>query len=681
MNKTIGVLAHVDAGKTTFSEQVLYHTNSIRSRGRVDHKNAYLDSHDIERDRGITIFSDQGIFTYKESTYYLLDTPGHVDFSAEMERALQILDYAIIIISAVEGVQGHTETVWQLLRNQNIPTFLFINKIDRTGANSEQVLEEIRSKMTRDVLYIPSKDELERQRETSNSGTEQPKSQSKTNYSGNAEIDILSEDSIEFIAERDEILLEKYLSGEYKEGTWRSALKLMVKECRIFPCMVGSALQDVGITDFLNVLDVLTFTDYCSDGEFGGRIFKLRHDEQGNRVTYIKALSGNLSVKDKLYYGEIEEDETRYFEKVNQIRIYNGNKFRLVESVSAGEVFAVTGLSKANAGEGVGTVLEKSIFKMIPTLKSKIIFDSSLNIKDLLNKLKLLEIEDPALNINWNDSLQEIHVHIMGVIQLEVLKQIIAQRFSLNVEFGKCQVLYKETITKATNGYGHFEPLKHYAEVHLRLEPTPRNSGISFNSTCHIDNLMPSYQNLIRSHIFEKEHHGILAGSSITDLKITLLTGRAHLKHTHGGDFREATLRALRQGLEKAQCRLLEPYYRFKIEVEIDNMGRVLSDVQKLHGTFEAPSTIGSKVVINGRGPVANFMNYGMELISFTKGKGSLSLFFDGYDACHNEAEVIENSGYNKDADTLYTSNSIFCAKGAGYPVEGDKVEEFMHCL
>jgi len=722
VNKTIGVLAHVDAGKTTFSEQILYHTQSIRSRGRVDHKSAYLDSHDIERDRGITIFSDQGVFTYNASTYYLIDTPGHVDFSAEMERAIQIMDYAIIIISAVEGVQGHTETVWQLLRNHNIPTFLFINKIDRTGASIENVLNEIRSKMTTDVLYIHSKDELNGNGEGNSSGMNKQERECKTQsnetakqgnsrevknsetanqkFEGkaiNSKVDkqenindsigskimfdnLISDELVEFIAERDEILLEKYLGGKYQKDTWLSALRLMVKESRIFPCMAGSALQDVGIIEFLSVLDALTFTDYSSVGEFGGRVFKLRHDDQGNRVTYIKALSGTLSVKDKLCYGEIEEDGTRPSEKVNQIRIYNGNKFKTVESASAGEVFAVTGLSKASVGEGVGTVLEKSIYKMIPTLKSKVIFDSSINIKELLIKLKLLESEDPALNVTWNESLQEIHVHIMGVIQLEVLKQIIAQRFSLNVDFGPCQVLYKETITKATHGYGHFEPLRHYAEVHLRLEPAPRNSGISFSSTCHIDNLMPSYQNLIRSHIFEKEHHGILAGSSITDVKLTLLTGRAHQKHTSGGDFREATLRALRQGLEKAQCILLEPYYRFKIEVELDNMGRVLSDVQKLQGTFEAPITIGSKVILKGRGSVANFMNYSIELISFTKGKGSISLFFDGYDTCHNQAAVIEKIGYNKAADPEYTSNSIFCAKGAGYPVEGDKVEEFMHC-
>jgi small GTP-binding protein len=653
MNKTIGVLAHVDAGKTTFSEQILYHTNSIRARGRVDHKNAYLDSHDIEKDRGITIFSDQGVFIFNESMYYLIDTPGHVDFSAEMERAVQAMDYAIIIISAVEGVQGHTETVWQLLRNQNIPTFFFINKIDRVGADIEQVLDEIRSKMTEDCLFFPS----------------------------GPDIDFLNKDIIESIAERNDLLFERYLSGHYEKDTWLSELRIMIKNSRMFPCMAGSALQDIGILEFLNLLDELTVTDYSPDGEFGGRVYKIRYDGQGNRVTYIKALNGTLFVKDKLCYGEIGQDGNRPSEKVNQIRIYNGNKFRTAESAAAGEAFAVTGLTNVNAGEGVGTVFEKSVYKMVPTLKSKVIFDSSLNIKDLLSKLKLLEVEDPALNVVWNESLQEIHVHIMGVIQLEVLKQIVAQRFSIAVEFGPCQVLYKETITEKAIGYGHFEPLKHYAEVHLRLKPAPRNSGISFNSTCHIDNLMPSYQNLIRTHIFEKEHHGVLAGAGVTDVKITLLTGRAHQKHTSGGDFREAALRALRQGLEKAQCILLEPYYRFKIEAELDSMGRILSDVQKLQGTFEPPQTAGTKVIINGRGPVAAFMNYSIELVSFTKGKGSISLFFDGYDSCHNEAEVIKSIGYNKDADPEYTSNSIFCAKGAGYPVEGSKAEEYMHCL
>lgn len=666
MNKTIGILAHVDAGKTTFSEQILFHTKSIRNRGRVDHKNAFLDSHDIEKDRGITIFSDQGIFTYNDSTYYLIDTPGHVDFSAEMERALQIMDYAVVIISAVEGVQGHTETVWQLLQNKKIPTFIFINKIDRTGADIEKVLTEINSKMTGDIMYISN----------GNFPAEEiAGSFRKTDFSNT------SEKVMEFISERDEALLEDYLNGNVKHINWNEQLKALVKSCRIYPCMAGSALQDAGVTEFLEMLDRLTVTAYNPEGAFSGRIYKIRHDEQGNRVAYIKALTGTLAIKDAVAYGESDDRSQRTEEKINQIRLYNGNRFKTADLVSAGDVFAVTGLSKAAAGDGAGTLLEKAVYRMVPTLKSKVIFDSSLNAREILSRFKLLEDEDPALNITWNEALKEIHVNIMGVIQLEVLKQIIQQRFSLKVEFGPCQVLYKETITQSAVGYGHFEPLKHYAEVHLRLEPGERDRGIGFSSECHIDELLPSYQNLIRSHIYEKEHHGILTGSAVTDIKITLLTGRAHQKHTSGGDFREAALRALRQGLEKAGCILLEPYYRFRIDVEADYLGRVMTDIQRLNGSFDAPFTDNGKAIVSGRGPVATFMNYSMELISFTKGKGSISLFFDGYDRCHNEAPVIAHMGYNKDADPEYTSNSIFCAKGAGFPVEGSKAEEYMHCL
>ncbi|HEX2926315.1 MAG TPA: translation factor GTPase family protein [Ruminiclostridium sp.] len=654
MKKSIGVLAHVDAGKTTFCEQILYHTNSIRSRGRVDHKNAYLDSHDIERERGITIFSDQGVFTYNNSTYYLIDTPGHADFSSEMERAVQVMDYAIIIISAVEGVQGHTETVWQLIRNRKIPVFFFINKADRAGADINNVILEISLKLTGDVLYV--------------------------NESAKAD-GFPGKNIMEFMAERDDSLLEKYLNGDFEGGSWVVSLRNMVKEGRVFPCMSGSALQDDGIIEFLELLENLTFTEYDPASEFGGRVFKIRHDEQGSRVTYIKAISGKLTVRDNLPYGAAGDMDERPANKINQIRIYNGSKFKTVDSVSAGDVFAVTGLANAEAGDGVGAITEKSAYKMIPALKSRVIPDDSMSIREVLGRLKLLEAEDPALNITWDERLQEIHVNIMGVIQLEVLKEIISKRFSFKVEFGPCQVLYKETVTIPSIGYGHFEPLKHYAEVHLKIEPANRDSGISFNSVCHVDSLLPGFQNLIRYHIFEREHRGILTGSVITDIEITLLTGRAHQKHTSGGDFREATLRALRQGLEKAGCILLEPFYRFRIEVETDSMGRVLSDIQKMHGEFEAPETLTGKVLIIGRGPVATFMNYSAELISFTKGKGSITMSFEGYDRCHNETEVIEKIGYNREADPEYTSKSIFCSHGAGFTVEGSKAEEYMHCL
>lgn len=650
MNKTIGILAHVDAGKTTFAEQILYYTKSIRNRGRVDHKNSFLDSHNIEKERGITVFSDQAIFDYNFSTYYLIDTPGHADFSSEMERAIQVMDYAIVIISGVEGVQGQTETVWQLLRKHNVPTFFFINKIDRVGASIENVLKEIRLSLTKDVCFITD------------------------SFNGEE----MSEELIEFIAEHDDELFEKYLEEGYEKDLWIGCMKSMIKENKIFPCLSGSALQDIGISNFLEKLDMLTFTTYSDEEEFSGLVYKIRYDEQGNRVTYLKALSGILKVREEICIGV---NESKIYEKVSQIRVYNGSKFKAVDKISAGDIFAVTGLSSAAIGDGVGAFREKISYEMVPTLKSKIIFDSTLNGKDVLSYFKILEAEDPALNIVWDERLNEIQVHIMGVIQLEVLKQLVEERFNISVDFGPCEILYKETILTEANGYGHFEPLGHYAEVHLKLEPGERNSGIKFYNVCHTDDLTIGNQNLVRTHIYEREHHGILTGYSITDLKVTLLTGRAHNKHTSGGDFREATFRALRQGLEKAKNVLLEPYYRYKMEMELDDMGRVLSDIQRLNGSFDPPQIYYNKAIIMGRGPVATFMNYSMEFISLTKGKGKINFTFDGYDICHNEEKVIKKIGYDRNADIEYTSTSIFCSKGQGFLVSGNEAETYMHCL
>ncbi|WP_434297738.1 GTP-binding protein [Clostridium sporogenes] len=650
MHKTIGILAHVDAGKTTFAEQILYHTKSIKIRGRVDHKNSFLDNHKIEKERGITVFSEQGTFNYKDSTYYLIDTPGHMDFSSEMERAIQVMDYAVIIISGVEGIQGHTETVWNLLRKHNIPVLFFINKIDRAGANAENVIEDIKLNFTKKVCFI-----------------DKPLNS-----------DELSPEIIEFIAEQDEYLLEKYLEDNYEKDLWLKSMKKLIKKSELFPCFIGSALQDIGIEYFLENLHVLTYTEYNEEEKFSGRVYKIRHDEQNNRLTYIKALSGSLKVKEEIALPNIEND---FCEKVNEVRIYNGDKYINVDKAEAGQIFAVTGLSSANIGDGIGTLKDKATYNMVPTLKSKVIFDESLNVKDVLKYFKILESEDPSLNIIWDEKFQEIQVYIMGVIQLEVLKNLMEERFGISIDFGPCEILYKETILDTVIGYGHFEPLKHYCEVHLKLEASERNSGITFESVCHTDDLTVGNQNLVKTHIFEKDHHGILTGSPITDLKITLLTGRAHNKHTSGGDFREATFRALRQGLEKAKNVLLEPYYSFKMEVPLDFMGRVLSDIQKLKGDFNPPETIHNKAIIKGRGPVATFMNYSVEFISFTKGKGKFNFVFDGYDICHNEKEVIEKIGYDKNADIEYTSTSIFCSKGQAFLVKYDEAEEYMHCL
>lgn len=488
MNKTIGILAHVDAGKTTFSEQLLFHTNSIKQRGRVDDKDAFLDSHEIEKERGITVFADQGRFTYRDSTYYVVDTPGHVDFSPEMERAIQVMDYAIVLISAVEGVEGHTETLWQLLRKYHIPTFFFMNKTDREGANPESVLDDIKTNLTTDVCDLT------------------------TSFSHGE----MGEDLIEFIAERDETLLEKYLETGYDQALWLHTFKNMIKENKIFACAHGSALKDQGIVEFLEQLDLLTETNYDSEGPFAARVHKIRYDENRNRMTFIKCLSGTLRVRDEISYGD---EKNRVTEKVTQLRVYNGKRFETVRHIQAGEIAAIAGLSEASIGDGLGALKEKSTFDMIPTLKSKAIFDPTIHVKEILSCFKMLEAEDPSLQILWDDHFQDIHIHVMGPIQLEVLERLIKERFHFDVSFAEPEVLYKETVDTTVNGFGHFEPLKHYAEVHLKIEPAKRGSGISFINQCHTDDLSVGNQNLVRQHLFERDHHGLLTGSPLTDVK------------------------------------------------------------------------------------------------------------------------------------------------------------------
>lgn len=647
MKKTFGIFAHVDAGKTTFSEQILYYTKSIRKKGRVDYKEAFLDSQKVEKERGITVFSDVGTFSYDGDTYYLIDTPGHIDFSPEMERTLSILDYAILVVSAVEGIQGHTETLWNLLKNRKIPTFIFINKIDRVGADVNKVYQQLKRRFSEDICLL-----------------------------SNNSLMNLSDEEIEFIAGKDEELLNLYFEDNYNNQLWINKLKFLVKERQIFVASSGSALLDQGVREFLDIFNKLTMTNYELADIFTGKVFKIRYDEKGTRITYIKALSGLLKVKDELVYNHNGE-EIR--EKVNEIRAYNGVKYEIKDVASAGDVFAVTGISNMKAGMGIG--IEDSTEEMIPTLTAKVLYDSTVNIKEVLKYLKILESEEKTLNVQYDEILKEMHINVMGKIQLEVLKEIIQERFNLNVEFDKPEILYKETIGNEVNGYGHFEPLRHYAEVHLKLLPGERGEGIVFENRCHNDYLTPGQQNLIKTHIFEKKHRGILTGSEIDDIKVILITGRAHIKHTEGGDFREATKRALRQGLDSAENILLEPYYNLKIEVDNQLLGRVLSDVQKMNGTFNEQQSVGDRVIITGRGPVATFMDYSLEFQALSKGKGGLSLMYGGYDVCHNAEEVIERIGYNKDADPEYTSSSIFCAKGVGYSVKGDEVVNYMHCL
>ncbi|WP_040209029.1 GTP-binding protein [Neobacillus jeddahensis] len=650
MKKTIGLFAHVDAGKTTLAEQLLYHTNTIRQRGRVDHQDTFLDTHDIEKQRGITVFAGQAMFDYNESSYYMIDTPGHVDFSPEMERAIQVMDYAVVIISAVEGMEGHTETVWRLLQQHKVPTFFFINKIDRVGADPEKVLNEIRVHLTEDVCDL-------------------------TNTLFNWE---MSEELIECIAERNELLLETYMNEGYQAELWLEALKNLFRENQLFPCVSGSALQDIGVDHFLEKLDLLTTTSYDNRSPFSGRVYKIHFDEKGTKMTFIKALSGTLKVRDEIRYNHGEQALS---EKVTQIRLCNGTKVTPVDHVSAGDIFAVTGLSSTAAGDGIGTLTDKAQYEMVSALKSRVIFDSAINIKEALHDFMILDAEDPALNVTWEERSQEIHIHVMGTIQLEVVKQIVKERFNLDITFGDPEILYKETIGSEILGYGHFEPLMHYAEVHLKLQPAARNSGISFESVCHTDHLPIGTQNVIRTHLFERDHHGILTGSHLTDVHITLVTGRAHNKHTSGGDFRQASYRALRQGLEKATNILLEPFYDFNIIIDLEQMGKILTDIQQAHGSFDTPITEGNKAILTGKVPVATFMNYGPEFASITQGKGILTLVFGGYYPCHNQKEVIEKINYNKEADPDYSSASIFCSKGQGYSVPWNEAEAKMHCL
>lgn len=644
MYKTIGVLAHVDAGKTTFSEQVLYHTNSIQARGRVDHQDAYLDNHELERKRGITIFAEQGRMTIGDDTYTLIDTPGHVDFSPEMERAIRVMDYAIIIISAVEGIQGHTETVWQLLRNYHVPTFFFINKIDRDGADVRAVMTQLHKDFSEHVILI-----------------DEPLQE---NY--------VSSTIMEWLAERDEELLDNFLNETLEHRQCMTRLQTMIKNEDAFPCFIGSALKDEGIEEFIAQLPFLTGTHFEPEAPFQGEVFKIRHDGH-QRLTFMKALTGKLHVRDEFTFGDITE-------KVTEIRLYNGSRFETVQQVEAGEIFAVKGLSQANIGDRIGSKLLSQPYELVPTLQAKVQYEGEQHIKEVLRIFRLLEAEEPSLRVVWQEKFQEIHVHIMGVIQLEVLIDVLLKRFALHISFGEPQILYMETIGTTVTGYGHFEPLKHYAEVHLLMKPNERGAGITFSNACHADDLSVGNQRLVEKHLFERDHHGLLTGYAVTDIHFTLLTGRGHNEHTSGGDFREATFRALRQGLEQAQNILLEPYYRFKMKASNDFIGRMMTDIQQAAGTFDDPDLTETDVVLTGRAPVATFMSYSTIFAAYTNGKGTLTLQFDGYDVCHNAEEVIAQIGYDKNADPEYSSSSIFCAKGKGYTVPWQEAQAAMHC-
>ena len=640
---TIGILAHVDAGKTTLAESILYLTGSIRKLGRVDHQDAFLDTYELERERGITIFSKQAEFRLGEREVTLLDTPGHVDFSAEMERTLQVLDYAILVISGADGVQGHVQTLWRLLKQYEIPVFLFINKMDQPDTNEKALMEELTKRLDEKCI----------------------------NFSGGLE----TEEAKENLAVCDEAVLEHYLeSGEIQK---EEIINLIAKR-KVFPCYFGSALKIQGVEEFLRGIE--TFTRECAyPEEFGARVFKIARDAQRNRLTYLKITGGSLKVK-MLLSNEKEAGEGKeelWEEKAEQIRIYSGNSFEAVKEAKAGIVCAVTGLSHTYCGQGLGIEAHTFLPVLEPVLTYKIELPEDCNVHSMLIKLKELEEEEPQLHIVWDERLQEIHAQVMGEVQIEILKRMIWERYQTEVEFGSGKIVYKETIEDCVEGVGHFEPLRHYAEVHLLLQPG--EPGLHFFADCSEDLLDRNWQRLVLTHLEERMHKGVLTGSEITDMRITLVSGRAHLKHTEGGDFRQATYRALRQGLKKAKSVLLEPVYEFRLELPADKVGRAMADIQKMYGEFQLSDSEGEYSVVTGFAPVSLMRDYQKEVMAYTSGHGRLFCTLKGYMPCHNADEVIEEMNYDSESDLENPTGSVFCVHGAGFIVPWYEVEDYMH--
>lgn len=641
---TMGILAHVDAGKTTLSEGILYTCKAIRKLGRVDHQDAFLDTNTLERNRGITIFSKQAECTLGEFGMTFLDTPGHVDFSAEMERTLQVLDYAILVISGADGVQGHTETLWRLLSRYQIPVFLFINKMDQPGPDREALLAEVKEKLDANCVEFSA--------------------------------DQTDEEWKEQVAVCDEQVMEVYLEGEEIS---REQIRQMIRERKLFPCYFGSALKMTGVEEFLDDLK-LRIRETSYPETFGAKIYKITRDNQGERLTHMKITGGTLKVKSVLSNGRPgETGEGIWQEKVNQIRIYSGEKYTMVSEVKAGTVCAVTGLTATYPGQGLGSEQASDMPVLEPVLSYRIGLPTEVNVHQALLQLRQLEEEEPLLHIVWNETLGEIYAQVMGEVQIEILKSLIKERFGMAVTFDEGNIVYKETILEPVEGVGHFEPLRHYAEVHLLLEPGETGSGLIFAADCSEDVLDRNWQRLILTHLEEREHKGVLIGAPITNMKITLLTGRAHIKHTEGGDFRQATYRAVRQGLRKAKSQLLEPYYEFRLEVPSEQVGRSMTDIQKMLGEFDPPKTEGEMTVLTGSAPVVTMRDYQKEVISYTSGRGRLSCTLKGYYPCHNQEEIVEAVGYDPEADLENPTGSVFCAHGAGFVVNWDQVEDYMH--
>lgn len=627
----VGILAHVDAGKTTLSEGMLYTSGAIRTMGRVDNRDAFLDTYALERERGITIFSKQAVFPLGTTQVTLLDTPGHVDFSPEMERTLQVLDYAILVISGADGVQGHTRTLWNLLRRYEIPTFVFVNKMDQEGTDAEVLLQELKNVLEEGCVDFSTKRDAHFYEETA----------------------VCSEDALEEFLE----------TGRLKKET----LQELFLERQLFPCFFGSALRLEGVKEFLEQMQELIKVPAYPE-TFGAKVFKIARDEAGNRLTYLKITGGSLKVK-----AVIEG------QKVNQIRIYSGEKYEAVNEVEAGSICAVTGLSDTYPGEGFGAEQGTYLPVLEPVLNYQVIPTEGDDPILLLPKLRELEEEEPQLHIVWEEALQEIHVQLMGEVQLEVLKTLIYERFGAEVEFGQGNILYKETIQNTVEGVGHFEPLRHYAEVHLLLEPGEPGSGVQCMSVCSEDLLDRNWQRLILTHLMETEHRGVLTGAPITDIRITLVSGKAHLKHTEGGDFRQAVYRAVRQGLKQADSVLLEPYYEYRLELPSENVGRAMTDIERMHGTFGLPQTEADRTILTGTAPVSTMRDYQKEVHAYTRGNGTLQCTLKGYAPCHNTEEVLAATGYDSERDTLHPTGSVFCAHGAGFLVPWYEVKEYMH--
>ena len=634
----LGILAHVDSGKTTLSEAMLYRAGVTRRLGRVDHKDAFLDTDALEKARGITIFSKQALLTAGDTDITLLDTPGHVDFSTETERTLQVLDYAVLVVSGTDGVQSHTETLWRLLRRYHVPTFVFVNKMDLPGMERQELLAQLNRRLGE----------------------------------GFVDFGATQADRDEALALCDENLMDRMLdAGQLQDADLIPA----IARRHVFPCWFGAALKLEGVDALLDGLDRYTRPAPALEA-FGAKVFKVSQDEQGARLTWLRVTGGELKVKAQLTG---EADGEPWAEKANQLRLYSGAKYTLAEAIGPGQVCAVTGLTKARPGEGLGAERDSDLPVLEPVLSYQVLLPEGADVHAALGKLHRLEEEEPQLHVVWNETLGEIHVQLMGEIQLEVLRSLLAERFGLAVEFGPGGILYKETITEPMEGVGHYEPLRHYAEVHLKLEPLPRGSGMQFAADCREEVLDKNWQRLVLTHLEEKQHLGVLTGSPLTDVKITLIAGRAHLKHTEGGDFRQATYRAVRQGLMLVKSQLLEPWYAFRLEVPAENIGRAMSDIQRMEGTFDPPESGEETAVLTGFAPVSTMRSYPMEVVSYTRGRGHLSLTLDGYRPCHNAQEVIAAIGYEPEHDLDNPADSVFCAHGAGFVVPWDQVRSHMH--